>query len=951
MVNTNLNSGYFEVSGSGSNLYYKIQIEDAAALNGGTSPNGKWNYVTAPDSENRQNGFQGSGYYVYGSDTSTDLNGVNQNEILEFEIEVPTALIGKSMNFRVRASRDGIAASDQQNDLWLNVVHKDGSGSIEEFLTQTANEAEPTSKEFIKVFGGPDNGSWGYASSVDGAPDNFSAQIAFPEAGRYILQIAGRSQGFHIDFIELATGWLGSDTADSTFVPTDPQPVQLVNEIPDQTFADGTIDTFDLPTSTFFDRNGDAIAYQISATAANGSDVSGVTINETTGQISGLSTLAIDTYQLTITANDPHGAATDTFEIDIVDELALETLVIPIDTAADDYEQFGEGGSADLELGLNGSQQEVGIRFTGIDIPAGAEIANAFIRFTAFDTNAASASFTIGIEDSENAATFTSADDLLGRTTAAELDWSNVAAWTAGQTYNTPDLTALIQQAIGSDGVDDGALAFLINGTTPTSSRVAQTFGNGNAAELVIEFGSSTPATPPTSPTPTDPEFTIDDDDAPLLENLSVSVSLASDDYEQFGEGGSADLELGLNGSQQEVGIRFTGIDIPAGAEIANAFIRFTAFDTNAASASFTIGIEDSENAATFTSADDLLGRTTAAELDWSNVAAWTAGQTYNTPDLTALIQQAIGSDGVDDGALAFLINGTTPTSSRVAQTFGNGNAAELVIEFGSSTPATPTVPEVAIAATQDGVEGLVAGEFTLNLSQAVDSETIIDYSVAGSATADVDYAALSGSVTIPANQTSATIDVRVIDDELIEDVEDVTLTLDSVTAGDANVLLSAADMATIAIADNDRPLKTMLLEAETATEIVNYRTENIGVASGGVSLSFVGNASNEAGSAAFTFNGASGSYDVLLGTFDENDGVAQFTVDFSDLEVSPSTDSVSIVLDASLGSNVATASTFVELSVAAGINLTSGDIITVNGFENGSEHARLDYLKLVPTV
>ncbi|MGD1922208.1 MAG: putative Ig domain-containing protein, partial [Pleurocapsa sp.] len=613
MVNTNLNSGYFEVSGSGSNLYYKIQIEDAAALNGGTNPNGKWNYVTTPDSENRQNDFQGSGYYVYGSDTSTGLNEVNQNEILEFEIEVPTALIGKSMNFRVRASRDGMAASDQQNDLWLNVVHKDGSGSIEEFLTQTVNEAEPTSKEFIKVFGGPNNGNWGYASLVDGAPDNFSAEIAFPEEGRYILQIAGRSQGFHLDFIELATGSLGSNTADSTFVPTDPQSVQLVNEIPDQTFTDGTIDIFDLPTSTFFDRNGDEIAYQIEATAANGSDVSGVTINETTGQISGLSTLAIDTYQLTITANDPHGAATDTFEIDIVDELALETLVIPIDTASDDYEQFGEGGSADLELGLNGSQQEVGIRFTGIDIPAGAEISYAFIRFTAFDSNAASASFTIGIEDSENAATFTSANDLLGRTTAAELDWSNGAAWTAGETYNTPDLTALIQQAIGSDGVDNGALAFLINGTTPTSSRVAQTFSNGNAAELVIEFDSSTPTNPPISPippippippTPKDPEVPVDDDGAQLPENSSVSVSLASDDYEQFGEGGSADLELGLNGSQQEVGIRFTEIDIPAGAEITNAFIRFTAFDSNAASASFTIGIEDSENAATFTSAN-----------------------------------------------------------------------------------------------------------------------------------------------------------------------------------------------------------------------------------------------------------------------------------------------------------------------------------------------------------
>lgn len=748
-------SGYFEVSGSGSNLYYKLQIEDAAALNGGTSPNGKWNYITAPDSENRQNGFQGSGYYVYGSDTSTAINPVNESETLEFEIEVPEALVAQPMKFRVRASRDGVAAGDQQNDVWFNVIHKDGRGSVEEFLTQTDNEAEPVSSEFVKVFGGPNNGSWGYANMVDGAPNNFLTQIAFPEAGRYTLQVAGRSQGFHIDFIELFAGSLGPNAADSTFVPLSSQPVQLLNEIPDQTFADGTTDIFNLPTGTFFDPNGEAIAYQVSVTAANGSDVDGITIDEATGQISGLSTLAIDTYQITTTAIDTDGAVADTFEINIVDDLLLETLVIPVSMASDDYEQFGGGGSSNLELGLNGGQQEVGIRFTGIDIPAGAEIVNASIRFTAFESNTAPASFTIGIEDSENAATFTSTADLLGRTTAAELAWSNIAPWTTGQTYNTPNLSDLIQQAIGSDGVSDGALAFLVNGTTATSSRVAQTFGNGTPAELVIEFGSPT---------------------------------------------------------------------------------------------------------------------------------------------------------------------------------------------------AMP--PEVTIAATQDGAEaGAVPGEFAVNLSEALDSDTVANYTPAGTATAVEDYIALDGSVDIPATQTSATIDVSILDDALIEGVEDITVALDEATADSADPLLGAADLTTMAIADSEQPLETVLLEAEAADEIANYRTEITGVASGGAVLSFVGKASGETGSAALTFDAASGNYDVLLGAFDESDGEAQFTVDFTDLEVSPSNTSVNIVLDASLGSNVANASTFVELPVASDLSLTSGDIITVNGFENGSEHARFDYLKLVPTV
>ena len=87
------------------------------------------------------------------------------------------------------------------------------------------------------------------------------------------------------------------------------------------------------------------------------------------------------------------------------------------------------------------------------------------------------------------------------------------------------------------------------------------------------------------------------------------------------------------------------------------------------------------------------------------------------------------------------------------------------------------------------------------------------------------------------------------------------------------------------------------------------------------------------------------------LGTFDESDGEAEFVVDFTDSETSTTSSIGSIVLNASLGSNLANASTFVELPVATGISLTPGDILTVNGFEDVFEHARLDYLKLEPTI
>jgi hypothetical protein len=180
-------------------------------------------------------------------------------------------------------------------------------------------------------------------------------------------------------------------------------------------------------------------------------------------------------------------------------------------------------------------------------------------------------------------------------------------------------------------------------------------------------------------------------------------------------------------------------------------------------------------------------------------------------------------------------------------------------------------------------------------------------------------------------------------------------VTLTGVTGSDA--VLGATTAATVFIADDEAPpLSTLTFEAEDADSILgDYRTENIGVASGGAALSFVGGGSNESGSAAFVFGDTPdeliGNYDIIIGTFDESDGLASFTVDLTDFETGLTTEIGSWDLNASLGSAGANANTLITPTVAINIGLTAGDILTVNGFENGNEHARLDYLQLVPTI
>ena len=100
-------------------------------------------------------------------------------------------------------------------------------------------------------------------------------------------------------------------------------------------------------------------------------------------------------------------------------------------------------------------------------------------------------------------------------------------------------------------------------------------------------------------------------------------------------------------------------------------------------------------------------------------------------------------------------------------------------------------------------------GQFTVTLSNASDTDTVIAYTVTGDATPDSDYTALTGIVTIMAGSTTATIDVAVIDDNLLEDNETVTVTLDSITSGDADITIGASNSDTVTISDDDNTVNT----------------------------------------------------------------------------------------------------------------------------------------------
>ncbi|NIV48795.1 MAG: hypothetical protein GWN46_19260, partial [Gammaproteobacteria bacterium] len=113
----------------------------------------------------------------------------------------------------------------------------------------------------------------------------------------------------------------------------------------------------------------------------------------------------------------------------------------------------------------------------------------------------------------------------------------------------------------------------------------------------------------------------------------------------------------------------------------------------------------------------------------------------------------------------------------------------------------------VSIAATTAASEPATNGQFTVTMSNPSSTDTTVSYTVGGTATpgAGGDYATLSGTVTILAGATTATIDVTVLDDLLDEPVETVVVTLTGITAGDADIAVDGANAtATVNISDDD---------------------------------------------------------------------------------------------------------------------------------------------------
>ena len=137
--------------------------------------------------------------------------------------------------------------------------------------------------------------------------------------------------------------------------------------------------------------------------------------------------------------------------------------------------------------------------------------------------------------------------------------------------------------------------------------------------------------------------------------------------------------------------------------------------------------------------------------------------------------------------------------------------------------------------------------------------------------------------------------------------------------------------------------MEPFIVEAESMS-LDTYKIESNSSASGGafigLDVGFFGN--NEVGTASFTFEEASGEYDLIVGYYDENDGISAITLEQNDSVLD------NWRLDRNLPSRLPNATTATTRTIA-GVELTQGDRLTFTGRGNFFEGARIDYVEFVP--
>nr|WP_241737506.1 PilC/PilY family type IV pilus protein [Neptunicella marina] len=370
-----------------------------------------------------------------------------------------------------------------------------------------------------------------------------------------------------------------------------------------------------------------------------------------------------------------------------IDSPVEPEIVTSVANSADDAHEIGVSVNTTnnrLVLVDGTSPVSSGLRFEQLQIPRGATINSAYLRFTSDSYNVSAANIRFYGEASGNSDSFSgSSGDISSRAkTSSYVDWNTDNDWpNTNEQFVTPDITSVIQEVVNrGDWCGGNALSLLIDGSgiSGSSQRFIKSYdeGSGLGAEIVISYDKASA----TGCVGGEMFFQVN--------SQNNNAEEQSNGYQNTG------TELTLNSSSnQYAGVRFENVTIPQGAVVQEAYLTFTAYQNRIGSASFDIAAVDEADPNDFSPYPrrylDRKNKTSA--VTWSPVPNWYRNNTYDSPSLVNQVQAVVNrADWQSGNAMMFVLSNFS--GNRGAYTYNGkpSGATQLKIKFqGNAIPAT----------------------------------------------------------------------------------------------------------------------------------------------------------------------------------------------------------------------------------------------------------------------
>ncbi len=315
----------------------------------------------------------------------------------------------------------------------------------------------------------------------------------------------------------------------------------------------------------------------------------------------------------------------------------------------------GGGGAA--------TTQVVGLRFNNVNVPQGAVITKAYLEFVSAADMSSGAAVNIQAHKSSASPTFsTTTGDLSTRPkTTAVVPWA-LGSWTTGTAYQSPDVSSVVQEVVNLSSWCGGSLTFLIQGTG-TRRFVSYDGQPIDAPRLVVEFDDASAV-------------------GGCVQGTVVKrVAGGNDDAEEASNGG---MSLGggeLNFSDKSwVGLRFTDVQIPQGAQILSAELEMVARGSRPENLTAEVsGILEASPPEFAPSKRNISTRPLTSKVNW-NRSGFSDQEVIKTPDISSVVSALVNQSGwVSGSSMAFAIKSFGNGSSGVYSTNSSPSRAPLL--------------------------------------------------------------------------------------------------------------------------------------------------------------------------------------------------------------------------------------------------------------------------------